>query len=76
MVKQFSNNPVEISVAKDNETGKNIEHYCHPVDASKKATLLIHLINTKNGKKHLLIALFTRTKHGANRLIPDGYKTY
>ena len=29
LVKQFSNDPIEISVAKDNETGKNIEHYCH-----------------------------------------------
>ena len=65
LVKQFSNDPIEISVAKDNETGKNIEHYCHPVDASNKAKLLIHLIKNEKWNQALV---FTRTKHGANRL--------
>jgi ATP-dependent RNA helicase RhlE len=65
LVKQFSNDPIEISVSKDNETGKNIEHYCHPVDASNKAKLLIHLIKNEKWNQALV---FTRTKHGANRL--------
>ena len=65
LVKQFSKNPIEISVVKDNETGKNIEHYCHPVDASNKAKLLIHLIKNEKWNQALV---FTRTKHGANRL--------
>lgn len=65
LVKQFSKNPIEISVVKDNETGKNIEHYCHPVDASNKAKLLIHLIKNEKWNQALV---FARTKHGANRL--------
>jgi ATP-dependent RNA helicase RhlE len=65
LVKQFSKNPIEISVSRDNETGKNIEHYCHPVDASNKAKLLIHLIQQEKWNQALV---FTRTKHGANRL--------
>jgi len=65
LVKQFSKNPIEISVVKDNETGKNIEHYCHPVDASNKAKLLIHLIKNEKWNQALV---FTRTKHGANKL--------
>ena len=65
LVNQFSKDPIEISVSKDNETGKNIEHYCHPVDASNKAKLLIHLIKNEKWNQALV---FTRTKHGANRL--------
>ena len=39
---------LEISVTTDGETGENIEHYCHPVDKSRKAELLIELIETQN----------------------------
>ena len=56
---------VEISVTNDNETGKNINHYIHPVDKSRKAELLIELIKTKKWDQALV---FTRTKHGADRL--------
>lgn len=56
---------IEISVTNDNETGENINHYIHPVDKSRKAELLIELINTKKWEQALV---FTRTKHGADRL--------
>ena len=56
---------IEISVANDNETGENINHYIHPVDKSRKAELLIELIKTKKWDQALV---FTRTKHGADRL--------
>lgn len=56
---------IEISVTNDNETGKNINHYTHPVDKSRKAELLIELIKTKKWDQALV---FTRTKHGADRL--------
>ena len=56
---------IEISVTNDNETGENINHYIHPVDKSRKAELLIELIKTKKWDQALV---FTRTKHGADRL--------
>jgi ATP-dependent RNA helicase RhlE len=56
---------IEISVTSDNETGENINHYIHPVDKSRKAELLIELIKTKKWDQALV---FTRTKHGADRL--------
>ena len=65
LANKFSYNPLEISVTRDNETAKNIEHYIHPVDTSRKSELLIHLIKTEKWKQALV---FTRTKHGANRL--------
>ena len=65
LANKFSYNPLEISVTRDNETAKNIEHYIHPVDTSRKSELLIHLIKKEKWKQALV---FTRTKHGANRL--------
>ena len=56
---------IEISVTNDNETGENINHFIHPVDKSRKAELLIELIKTKKWDQALV---FTRTKHGADRL--------
>ena len=65
LANKFSYNPIEISVTKDNETAKNIEHYIHPVETSRKSELLVHLIKKEKWKQALV---FTRTKHGANRL--------
>ena len=61
----MAENAIEISVANDNETGENINHFIHPVDKSRKAELLIELIKTKKWDQALV---FTRTKHGADRL--------
>ena len=65
LAKEVAEKAVEISVTTDNETGENIEHYVHPVDKSRKAELLIELIETENWSQALV---FTRTKHGADRL--------
>ena len=65
LAKEMADKAIEISVTTDGETGKNIEHYCHPVDKSRKAELLIELIETQNWEQALV---FTRTKHGADRL--------
>ena len=65
LANEIVDNPIEISVTSDNETAANIEHYIHPVDKSRKAELLIELIETENWKQALV---FTRTKHGADRL--------
>jgi len=65
LAKNMVEKAIEISVTNDNETGKNINHYIHPVDKSRKAELLIELIKTKKWDQALV---FTRTKHGADRL--------
>ena len=65
LAKEIADKAIEISVTADNETGENIEHYVHPVDKSRKAELLIELIETENWSQALV---FTRTKHGADRL--------
>lgn len=57
--------PALIEVARRNTTGQAIKQSVYPVDQVRKRELLTHLI--KEGKwKQVLV--FTRTKHGANRL--------
>ncbi len=65
LANELVDNPIEISVTSDNETAANVNHYIHPVDKSRKAELLIELIESEKWKQALV---FTRTKHGADRL--------
>ena len=65
LAKEMSKKAIEISVTTDGATGKNISHHVHPVDKSRKAELLIELIEVNNWDQALV---FTRTKHGADRL--------
>ncbi len=59
------NSPKLIEVARRNTASELVEQLIHPVDKAKKRALLSHLI--KKGKwKQVLV--FTRTKHGANKL--------
>ena len=57
--------PVLIEVSKANSTSHKVEQTVHNVDKERKKELLIHLLN-KNSWKQVLV--FTRTKHGANKL--------
>ncbi len=65
LAKGLVNDPVEIDVAPRNSTTKTVHQKLHPVDKSRKASLLCHLIK-ENGWHQALV--FSRTKHGANRL--------
>jgi len=57
--------PTFIEVAKRNTSAQTIEQTVHFVDDSRKRELLSHLI--KKGDWHQVL-VFTRTKHGANKL--------
>jgi ATP-dependent RNA helicase RhlE len=59
------NAPALIEVARRNATAENIAQKLHPVARDKKKELLAHLI--KQGNWHQVL-VFTRMKHGANRL--------
>ena len=59
------NNPVEISVSPRNTTVDTVTQWVYPVDKDRKTDLLIHLINEQQWYQALV---FSRTKHGANRL--------
>ncbi|MGL6109655.1 MAG: DEAD/DEAH box helicase [Rubrivivax sp.] len=59
------NKPVLIEVARRNQTADNIAQKVHPVPRERKKELLAHLI--RKGDWHQVL-VFTRMKHGANRL--------
>lgn len=60
------NSPELIEVARSNSANEAIAQLIHLVDRTKKQPLLAHLIKTNNWKQ---VLVFTRTKHGANKLV-------
>jgi ATP-dependent RNA helicase RhlE len=57
--------PRVIEAARPNTAARTIEQRIYPVDRERKKELLLHLLQ-KNGWQQVLV--FTRMKHGANRL--------
>lgn len=66
LVKGILKQPIEIDVSPRNTTVVAIKQTIHPVDKSQKPALLSHLIH-KNKLGQTLV--FSRTKHGANKLV-------
>ncbi|MEA2078428.1 MAG: DEAD/DEAH box helicase [Pseudomonadota bacterium] len=68
-IKQLANNllksPALIEVARHNIASESVTQVIHPVDKTRKRELLSCLIGSNNWKQ---VLVFTRTKHGANRL--------
>ena len=60
------NTPATIEVARRNSTVEIIDQKIHPVDRNRKHMLLAHLIKERNWFQ---VLVFTRNKHGANKLV-------
>ena len=60
------NKPALIEVARSNSTNDAIAQKIHPVDRTRKHPLLAHLIKSNDWHQ---VLVFTRTKHGANKLV-------
>jgi len=65
LAKGLLNSPTEISVAQRNTTADRVEQLVMPVDKLRKRELLSEQIGKGNWRQ---VLVFTRTKHGANRL--------
>jgi ATP-dependent RNA helicase RhlE len=61
----FLHDPAVVEVARRNAPSDLVTHVVHPVDQARKRELLAHLIEQGNWQQ---VLVFTRTKHGANRL--------
>jgi ATP-dependent RNA helicase RhlE len=59
------NSPKSVQVTKQNSVGETIAHNIHLVDAPAKKKMLAHILKSQN---MLQVLVFTRTKHGANKL--------
>lgn len=68
-IKKLSNtllkSPTLIEVARANISSETVQQAIYHVDKTRKRELLTHLINEGKWKQ---VLVFTRTKHGANRL--------
>ncbi len=61
----FLTNPSEIQVTPENTTTERVSQVVYPVDKRRKRELLSQQIGENNWQQ---VLVFTRTKHGANRL--------
>ena len=61
----FLRSPSLIEVARRNTSCETVKQAVYPVDKTRKRELLTHLIKEGDWKQ---VLVFTRTKHGANRL--------
>src|SRR5574343_1014609 len=66
LAERLLNSPQVIEVARRNTTAETIAQKVHPVGRDKKKDLLAHLIKENNWHQ---VLVFTRMKHGANRLV-------
>lgn len=68
-IKQLANSllksPALVEVARQNSATETVTQLIHPVDKARKRELLSLLIGSNSWKQ---VLVFTRTKHGANRL--------
>ncbi|MBI1842144.1 MAG: DEAD/DEAH box helicase, partial [Verrucomicrobia bacterium] len=65
LARDFMKSPVTIQVAARNTAAELVSQVVHPVDRERKRELLAHLIRSEDWRQ---VLVFTRTKHGANRL--------
>jgi ATP-dependent RNA helicase RhlE len=65
LAQQFQKDPATVEVARRNEPIALVTQYVHMVDANRKRELLSHLVKKNNWEQ---VLVFTKTKHGANRL--------
>jgi len=68
LVQILLTNPVEIKVTPEQSTAEKVDQKLYYVNKSEKRSLLHHLI--KNSTKESVL-VFTRTKHGADRVARD-----
>ncbi|MDZ7785087.1 MAG: DEAD/DEAH box helicase [Halioglobus sp.] len=66
LAKTMLRDPVEIDVAPRNTTVESVHQRIHPVDKGRKTALLIALIKDRQWRQ---VLVFSRTKHGANKLV-------
>lgn len=61
----FLKSPELVEVARSNSAAETVDQVVYPVDRVRKSELLSFIIGSRNWRQ---VLVFTRTKHGANRL--------
>ncbi len=65
LAEDFLSDPVRIDITPVNAAAETVTQWLHPVEKASKPKVLSHLIRLHDWEQ---VLVFTRTKHGANRL--------
>ncbi|MEO9669803.1 MAG: DEAD/DEAH box helicase, partial [Marinomonas sp.] len=71
LVKNYCNNPVQVSVTPESTTAERVDQYLFMVQQDEKQSLIEMILTGKHevpGKLERVL-IFTRTKHGADRVV-------
>ena len=68
LVASLLHTPVKIEVTPVSSAAERIEQFVYFIPKQRKQSLLVHLLNEKNIERTLV---FTRTKHGADRIAKE-----
>jgi ATP-dependent RNA helicase RhlE len=68
LARDLLDSPVEIDTAPRNTAAERVHQIVYPVDKARKRELLSHRIGAEDWRQ---VLVFTRTKHGADRLARD-----
>ena len=72
LIGSFMRNPVKIDVDATHDSKADIDQYVYHVNKKSKPKLLKHIISEKYMDN---VLVFSRTKHGANRIVKDLIKS-
>ncbi|HEY7776371.1 MAG TPA: DEAD/DEAH box helicase, partial [Kineobactrum sp.] len=61
----YMQDPLKVEVSAPNATADTVVQWVYPVDKKRKSALLSHLVQSHSWHQ---VLVFTRTKHGANKL--------
>jgi ATP-dependent RNA helicase RhlE len=69
LARKYLRKPVVIQVGRRSQAVNTVTHAVYPVPKSRKTLLLLHLLENEAALDSVLI--FTRTKHGADKLLGE-----
>ncbi len=69
LARKYLRKPVVIQVGRRSQAVNTVTHAVYPVPKSRKTSLLLHLLENEAALDSVLI--FTRTKHGADKLLGE-----
>ena len=68
LARKYLRKPIVVQVGMRSAAASTVTHAVYPVPREKKNALLVELLT---GKTHESVLVFTRTKHGADRVVRD-----
>lgn len=67
LARKYLRKPVVVQVGRRSAAATTVRHYVYPVPKHRKAELLTHLLQATKPEDSILV--FTRTKHGADKVV-------